>query len=98
MATLPRVIHYQTPKMRVAQPVDYFAEGVLHASPYAADQFAIQGPDGKWLSPCQNGEPFNDQWADQVLDQESFPQGASNVLTINRARFDGKSYSMVILG
>jgi len=101
MPQFPRPIKFQTPAMRVAQPVDYLGNGTIVRSTYKEGEFSIQGPDGQWLSPCQEGNPMNDQWAGAVLDQESFAPDPNlpNVLIIDRSRFEGgKSYTLVIFG
>lgn len=87
---------YQTPAMR-AQAPDYFLAGAIELAPPGV---RIKLPNGRYLTPCLNGDPTQDVDTDAPLDQETFAvvEGNPCVLVIDRTRFDGKAYLLAIAG
>lgn len=92
---------YQTPAMR-AQAPDYFLPGALELAPPGV---RVKLPNGRYLTPCLNGDPTQDTDTDTPLDQETFAvvEGNPCVLVIDRTRFSdethqGRAYLLAIAG
>lgn len=97
---------YQTPAMRATAP-DSFQPGELLPDPNNPRNMAtvvLKKLNGKYLTPCLNGDPTVDGETDTPLDQELFTtvEGNPCVLAIDRTRFTddqgiGRAYVLAIM-